>query len=251
MIVALMGIPSFKYAEEHVPEPGKQWSLMCEISEAAERYQKSQDLIDQTISALVLYDFIQENQIVSTYYKYLDHGYPIPSINRELGLALIQPHLEQLNVYSRGRFGGWRYEVANQDHSFMQGVEIADFITRGIKEETYLNPNLVNSLKASSRSIERPVFSRPSALDDYEIIIAHYDEYLGGLVKYARHAHVYHKGKTKAPNFKFKQWSFLQNVGREGHTYLNHIVTNYNKLAAVTVFIQVRCQLVPCRNFQT
>jgi|688.fasta_scaffold00642_63 hypothetical protein len=30
----------------------------------------------------------------------------------------------------------------------------------------------------------------------------------------------------------------LENVGREGHTYLNHIINNYNNLADITVFCQ-------------
>jgi hypothetical protein len=30
----------------------------------------------------------------------------------------------------------------------------------------------------------------------------------------------------------------LENIGREGHTYLNHIITNYNSLADITIFIQ-------------
>jgi hypothetical protein len=32
----------------------------------------------------------------------------------------------------------------------------------------------------------------------------------------------------------------LPNLGREGHTYLHHIVENYDRLADVTVFIQAR-----------
>lgn len=30
----------------------------------------------------------------------------------------------------------------------------------------------------------------------------------------------------------------LENIGREGHTYLNHIITNYDSLSDITIFIQ-------------
>ena len=43
------------------------------------------------------------------------------------------------------RFGGWKYEVSNQDHSFMQGAELAGRLVRGTPEVTYLDPARANS----------------------------------------------------------------------------------------------------------
>ena len=43
---------------------------------------------------------------------------------------------ESLGVYSRGRFGTWKYEVSNQDHSLMQGVEVINRLVRNEPETT-------------------------------------------------------------------------------------------------------------------
>ena len=59
----------------------------------------------------------------------------------------ILPALEAQHIYSRGRFGAWKYEVGNMDHSIMQGVEVVDHILGGKPEKTYLDPAAVNSGK--------------------------------------------------------------------------------------------------------
>jgi hypothetical protein len=43
-------------------------------------------------------------------------------------LKTIQPYLEKNGIYSRGRFGAWKYEVGNMDHSIMQGVDVVNMI---------------------------------------------------------------------------------------------------------------------------
>ena len=46
------------------------------------------------------------------------------------------PYLEQHDIYSRGRFGMWKYEVANTDHTLMQGVELVNRLLLGEPEPT-------------------------------------------------------------------------------------------------------------------
>ena len=156
--------------------------------------------------------------VVSKYYRRLEHGYPVPSVSREA----IQKRSK--GIYSRGRFGGWRYEVSNQDHSFMQ---VVDKLFRGIPEETYFNPSLVNSRKNTGR------------LFPYEFVIAHYNENLDWIKPIASHSHVYHKGNDRQPlPLKLLSWKRLPNVGRESHTYLHHIINHCDSLPDVTVFLQ-------------
>jgi hypothetical protein len=69
----------------------------------------------------------------------------VPSLNRDRGLTAIQSALEASDIFSRGRFGAWKYEVSNQDHSFAQGVEAVDAWLDGSEEETLLRPEVVNA----------------------------------------------------------------------------------------------------------
>ena len=56
-----------------------------------------------------------ENEIVSIYHRRLEHGYPTPSLTRDAALAEALPLLEKEGaIWSRGRFGSYKYEVANQ-----------------------------------------------------------------------------------------------------------------------------------------
>ena len=73
-----------------------------------------------------------------------EYGYPIPCLDRDRILTMIQPYLEERNIYSRGRFGGWKYEVGNMDHSLMQGVEWVERMVLGKEECTYTGSRTVN-----------------------------------------------------------------------------------------------------------
>ena len=89
----------------------------------------------------------RREDIVSTWKYRAAYGYPTPGLERDAALTQILPFFEAHGVYSRGRFGLWKYEVSNQDHSFMQGVEVVERLLNGCPEITAPDPHLANSKK--------------------------------------------------------------------------------------------------------
>ena len=73
---------------------------------------------------------------------------------------------------------------------------------------------------------------------NYKFIIAHYNEDLEWIKPYAKNAYIYHKGNDTEPPFDCYHWEKLPNVGREGHTYLYHIIKNYHQLSDINIFLQ-------------
>jgi protoporphyrinogen oxidase len=126
------------YSPNNVPDPNVHYSLMTETSESPQKPVDRNKLVQETIAGLRATKLInQDDEIVSTWSHCAEYGYPTPSLERDDILDTVIPFLDKLGVYSRGRFGGWKYEVSNQDHSFMQGVEWVDWIRDGISEVTY------------------------------------------------------------------------------------------------------------------
>jgi hypothetical protein len=68
--------------------------------------------------------------------------------------------------------------------------------------------------------------------NDMELVISRYNEDTSWTFPYKNIVTIYSKGKI-CNNTKS-----LKNVGREGHTYLYHIVNNYNNLAKKTIFLK-------------
>lgn len=134
------------YSPNNVPKTGQYWSLMTETSESSHKKVDKAHLVKATITALVEDGLIASaNDVVSTFHHSEDYGYPTPSVERNDILDYVLPELEAKNIYSRGRFGAWKYEVSNQDHSFMQGVEWVNRMEFGAEEETLNKPDFVNS----------------------------------------------------------------------------------------------------------
>lgn len=109
---------------------GPYWSIMLEVSESYKKPVNHDTLIADCIQGLINTSMCQpEDEVVTVYHRKFYHGYPTPSLQREAQLKKLLPNLkDNYGIWSRGRFGAYRYEVANQDHSFMQGVEAVDGI---------------------------------------------------------------------------------------------------------------------------
>ena len=134
------------YSPNNVPDSSTQWSLMTETSESLHKPVNRETLVEETIHSLLEDKLIESrDQIVSTFLYSTQYGYPTPSVGRDAILKAVHPALEQNDIYSRGRFGGWKYEVSNQDHSLMQGVEWANRMVLGIPEVTYHFPETANA----------------------------------------------------------------------------------------------------------
>ncbi len=134
------------YSCYNVPDGNTEryFSLMCETSYSPYKTENKSHIVEETVKGLInsgMIDEKQKEQIVSRYLIDIPYSYPVPTLLRDKALAMIQPFLESRSVYSRGRFGAWKYEVGNMDHSFMQGVEVVDHLLLG-REELTLNGTL-------------------------------------------------------------------------------------------------------------
>ncbi len=137
------------FSPAHTPDPAHACSFLCEIATPGHTPMHN----EAELRARVLTDLRQSGLLECSEDQALvihlnaEYGYPIPSLDRDEALANILPKLEALHIYSRGRFGAWKYEVGNMDHSIMQGVEAVDHILSGKPEITYLDPAAVNAGK--------------------------------------------------------------------------------------------------------
>ena len=136
------------YSPNNVPDPETQWSLMAEVSESPQKPVDRDRVVSETIEGMYATGLIdRSHEVVSTWSHRAHYGYPTPALGRDAALNAIHPELEAHGIYSRGRFGGWKYEVSNQDHSLMQGVELADRLALGVPEVTYWFPNTANNMQ--------------------------------------------------------------------------------------------------------
>jgi hypothetical protein len=112
-------------------------SLMCEMSFRVGETPDPEKVLDQVTTGLIKAKMLEESdrqRIVSRYHRIVGYSYPIPTLGRDRALEVLQPALLEKGIYSRGRFGAWRYEIGNMDHSVMMGVEAVNHAVAGEKE---------------------------------------------------------------------------------------------------------------------
>ena len=134
------------YSPENVREPGRQWSILLEVAAAPEAPLDPGELIPACERALRAAGVVpDETQVLTRWHRCLPRGYPVPTLGRDAILDALDARLRARRIWSRGRFGGWKYEVSNQDHSFHQGVEAVDAAVLGAPETTWPDPDTANA----------------------------------------------------------------------------------------------------------
>lgn len=85
---------------------------MFEVSESKYKPVNYETIVNETIQGAINTGMIKDtDEIVSIYQKRLEHGYPTPSLERDGVLKEALPWLRQQDIWSRGRFGSYKYEV--------------------------------------------------------------------------------------------------------------------------------------------
>ena len=127
------------YSPYMTPDKDTHYSLLCETSYSEFKPVDGRGIVDDTIQGLVNCGLIKDqdrNDVVDTWVFHAAYSYPTPSVERDAILAQAIPFLEKHGIYSRGRFGMWKYEVSNTDHTLMQGVELINRLFQGEPEKT-------------------------------------------------------------------------------------------------------------------
>src|SRR3954468_23204766 len=128
------------YSPYITPEPD-QTLFLTETSRSVHKPEAEETIVDRVIDGLVatrLMDESDRERVVTTWLCSPDMSYPVPSVTRDAALGTIQPWLRSQDIWSRGRFGAWLYEIGNMDHSAMQGVEFVDAVLNGEPETVWI-----------------------------------------------------------------------------------------------------------------
>jgi protoporphyrinogen oxidase len=134
------------YSPHNVPDINTHWSLMCEVSESPRKEVNRHKVVENVIDGALRTGLLKtRRELDHTWCHSISYAYPTPSLGRDRIIIQLIRKLEEYQIFSRGRFGAWRYEVGNMDHSFMQGVELVGRLFESKEEMTLWHPEKVNA----------------------------------------------------------------------------------------------------------
>lgn len=126
------GLPFYRvsnlshYDRGLVPAGAPASSLLVEVSHSAHRQVNAETLERDVIRGLKRTGILRSSrEVLHTWVHREEYGYPTPTLGRNAARRSIQTRLGGRGVLSRGRFGAWRYESSNMEHSFVQGYDAA------------------------------------------------------------------------------------------------------------------------------
>ena len=129
-----------KYSPANVPDGdiGCYCAYMTETAHSPEKPEPRAGLEDRVEAGLRASGVVKGRlRVASVHVEDIDYAYPVPTLERDTALSLIQPWLMSHEIFSRGRFGSWRYEMGNMDHAVKMGIDAARRILTGQAEELW------------------------------------------------------------------------------------------------------------------
>jgi UDP-galactopyranose mutase len=129
-----------KYSPNNVPDgdTARYSAYMTEVSYSRYKPEDREGLEDRVEQGLRAAEVVEGRpRVVSGHVIDIDYAYPVPTVKRDAALRTIQPWLMAHDIYSRGRFGSWKYEIGNMDHAVKMGIDIARRVTDGTEEEAW------------------------------------------------------------------------------------------------------------------
>ncbi|MGH2698604.1 MAG: protoporphyrinogen/coproporphyrinogen oxidase [Actinomycetota bacterium] len=129
-----------KYSPANVPDAdtGRYCSYMTETSYSRYKPESREGLAERVEESLRRARVIEGTpEIASMHIEDAAYAYPVPTLKRDAALATIQTWLMEHDIFSRGRFGAWRYEIGNMDHAVKMGIDAARLIVEGTPEEVW------------------------------------------------------------------------------------------------------------------
>ena len=132
-----------RYAAANVPagDTSSYSSYLTESSYSAGRPLSEEGLAAQVVAALEATGLADPDASVASVHAVdIPYAYPVPTLERDRALGVVQPWLMQHGVFSRGRFGSWRYEIGNMDHASKMGIDVARRLVLGTAEALWPSP---------------------------------------------------------------------------------------------------------------
>ena len=127
------GIPFYRvsqislYASSNTPTAAH-WSLLVECSSPGNKHETPTN--SEILTALRRVGLVvTDTDVCDLWRTDLDHGYPVPTTDRDNLVDPVLGWLEERECLSRGRFGDWSYESSGQDQAFDKGLEAALHLT--------------------------------------------------------------------------------------------------------------------------
>jgi protoporphyrinogen oxidase len=129
-----------KYAAANVPDgdTARYCSYMTETSYSEHRPEPRSGLEERVEAGLRAAGVVDGRPpLASVHVEEVPYAYPVPTLERDQALGVIQPWLMEHTILSRGRFGSWRYEIGNMDHAVQMGIEAATWLVAGESERLW------------------------------------------------------------------------------------------------------------------